>query len=87
MTVMAVVEPHDEDHETLRDVARVHAISREIQEALSALAVRPLDEARAVQMMRVLGSPAIDEARTALSRLHLVRDPEPGSSDDAGEER
>jgi len=55
----------------LRDAAQVHAMSRDVHEAIANLAIRPLDEQAAVRMREVLGGDHA-AARASLQRLRLV---------------
>ena len=66
---------HDDDAKLLRDAAKVHAVSRDVHEAVAALAVRPLDEEAAVRMREVLGGDHSKE-RESLKRLRVVREDE-----------
>ncbi len=54
----------------LLDAAAVHASRRKIDEAIAALAIRPLDEPAADQMRAALASQA--SARAAIARLHAA---------------
>ena len=67
----------DDDVQMLRDAAKVHAVSRDVHEAVAALAVRPLDEQAAVRMREVLGGDH-SAARDSLKRLRLVAQQESG---------
>lgn len=59
----------DDDVQRLRDAATVHSVSRDVHEAVAALAVRPLDEQAAVRMREVLAG-GHSAARDSLKRLN-----------------
>lgn len=61
----------DQDVQLLRDAAVVHTHSRDVQEAIANLAIRPLDEQAAVRMREVLGGDHA-AALASLQRLRLV---------------
>lgn len=58
--------------EDFKAAAAVHAAKREVDNAIAALAARPLDENTADQMRQVLNSPKIRRARRLLVRLRTA---------------
>ena len=59
------------DLQLLRDAAQVHAMTRDVHEAIADLAIRPLDEKAAVRMRNLLGGDHA-AAQASLQRLRLV---------------
>lgn len=61
----------DLELQLLRDAAMVHVVSRDVVDAIAALAVRPLDEGAAVRMRQVLAGDH-SAAQASLRRLRLL---------------